>query len=250
MEYVYNLFIPLAAGKVGDFNGCAAFVCRYVGEFHKAAPQCCVVHVHVKREPVTQAVNKTAVHGIVYPSATAQFLATLLVLGYYRVAVFLYHAIAAGMDMGIVNPQTSVQYDDIPLQLRKVLEDVVLNRDADATERLIALAAELKEQAAGVQPAAAEAWREASLEERLKAALVKGMGDYLAQDLDEAVVKYGSAVDVIGGPLMDGMSHVGELFGAGIASVNWLAVGIVSGACFLCAAALFIFARTRTKKSA
>ena len=130
-------------------------------------------------------------------------------------AVFLYHAIAAGMDMGIVNPQTSVQYEDIPLELRTVMEDVVLNRDADATERLIALAAELKEQAAGVQSAAAEAWREASLEERLKAALVKGMGDYLAQDLDEAVAKYGSAVDVIGGPLMDGMSHVGELFGAG-----------------------------------
>lgn len=130
-------------------------------------------------------------------------------------AVFLYHAIAAGMDMGIVNPQTSVQYEDIPLELRTVMEDVVLNRDADATERLIALAAELKEQAAGVQSAAAEAWRDASLEERLKAALVKGMGDYLAQDLDEAVAKYGSAVDVIGGPLMDGMSHVGELFGAG-----------------------------------
>ena len=130
-------------------------------------------------------------------------------------AVFLYHAIAAGMDMGIVNPQTSVQYEDIPLELRTVMEDVVLNRDADATERLIALAAELKEQAAGVQSAAAEAWRDASLEERLKAALVKGMGDYLAQDLDEAVAKYGSAVDVIGGPLMDGMSQVGELFGAG-----------------------------------
>lgn len=130
-------------------------------------------------------------------------------------AVFLYHAIAAGMDMGIVNPQTSVQYEDIPLELRTVMEDVVLNREADATERLIALAAELKEQAAGVQSAAAEAWREASLEERLKAALVKGMGDYLAQDLDEAVAKYGSAVDVIGGPLMDGMSQVGELFGAG-----------------------------------
>ena len=117
--------------------------------------------------------------------------------------------------MGIVNPQTSVQYEDIPSELRTVMEDVVLNRDADATERLIALAAELKEQAAGVQSAAAEAWREASLEERLKVALVKGMGDYLAQDLDEAVAKYGNAVDVIGGPLMDGMSHVGELFGAG-----------------------------------
>ena len=131
-------------------------------------------------------------------------------------AVFLYHAIAAGMDMGIVNPQTSVQYEDIPAGLRSVMEDVVLNRSADATERLITLAAELKEQAAGVQAAtAAESWREASLEERLKTALVKGVGEYLVQDLDEAVKKYGSAVDVIGGPLMDGMGYVGELFGAG-----------------------------------
>ena len=131
-------------------------------------------------------------------------------------AVFLYHAIAAGMDMGIVNPQTAVQYEDIPAELRSVMEDVVLNRSADATERLITLAAELKEQAAGAQAAAAaETWREAPLEERLKAALVKGVGDYLECDLDEAVDKYGTAVEVIGGPLMDGMGYVGELFGAG-----------------------------------
>ena len=130
-------------------------------------------------------------------------------------AVFLYHAIAAGMDMGIVNPQTSVQYEDIPAELRSVMEDVVLNRNAEATERLIALADGLKEQGAGVQAAAAESWREASLEERLKTALVKGVDEYLVQDLDEAVARYGSAVNVIGGPLMDGMGHVGELFGAG-----------------------------------
>ena len=130
-------------------------------------------------------------------------------------AVFLYHAIAAGMDMGIVNPQTAVQYEDIPVELRGVMEDVVLNRNADATERLIALAAELKEQAAGVQAVAAESWREATLEERLRTALVKGIGEYLPQDLDEAVARYGTAVNVIGGPLMDGMGYVGELFGAG-----------------------------------
>ena len=130
-------------------------------------------------------------------------------------AVFLYHAIAAGMDMGIVNPQTAVQYDDIPLPLREVLEDVVLNRTADATERLIALAGELKEQSVAVQYAADDAWRELPVEKRLEWALLKGVGEYLAVDIDEAVAKYGTAVDVIGGPLMDGMAVVGELFGQG-----------------------------------
>ena len=130
-------------------------------------------------------------------------------------AVFLYHAIAAGMDMGIVNPQTAVQYEDIPLELREVMEDVVLNRSADATERLIAVAAELKENGSATQQATAEAWRDGSVEERLKTSLVKGISEYMVQDLDEAVAKYGSAVDVIGGPLMDGMGYVGELFGAG-----------------------------------
>ena len=130
-------------------------------------------------------------------------------------AVFLYHAIAAGMDMGIVNPQTAVQYEDIPLELREVMEDVVLNRSADATERLIAIAAELKENGSATQQATAEAWRDGSVEERLKISLVKGVSEYMVHDLDEAVAKYGSAVDVIGGPLMDGMGYVGELFGAG-----------------------------------
>lgn len=130
-------------------------------------------------------------------------------------AVFLYHAIAAGMDMGIVNPQTAVQYEDIPLELREVMEDVVLNRSADATERLIAVAAELKENGSATQQATSEAWRDGSVEERLKTSLVKGISEYMVQDLDEAVAKYGSAVDVIGGPLMNGMGYVGELFGAG-----------------------------------
>ena len=117
--------------------------------------------------------------------------------------------------MGIVNPQTSVQYDDIPLPLREVLEDVVLNRKADATERLISMAGELKEQGATVQQAADDVWRELSVEKRLEWALLKGVGDYLSTDLTEAVAKYGSAVDVIGIPLMDGMGRVGELFGEG-----------------------------------
>ena len=130
-------------------------------------------------------------------------------------AVFLYHAIAAGMDMGIVNPQTTVQYDDIPQELRDVLEDVVLNRTPDATERLISMAELLKDKGVAVQQAADEGWREQPVEKRLEWALLKGIGEYLAVDLDEAVAKYGSAVDVIGIPLMDGMGRVGELFGEG-----------------------------------
>ena len=130
-------------------------------------------------------------------------------------AVFLYHAIAAGMDMGIVNPQTAVQYDDIPLSLREVLEDVVLNRTPDATERLIAMAGELKEQSVGTQQTADDSWREQPVEKRLEWALLKGVSEYLAVDIAEAVEKYHTAVDVIGGPLMDGMGIVGELFGQG-----------------------------------
>ena len=130
-------------------------------------------------------------------------------------AVFLYHAVAAGMDMGIVNPQTTVQYDDIPLPLREVLEDVVLDRAQDATERLISMAGQLKEQNQATQQGADDSWRGLPVERRLEWALLKGVGEYLATDLDEAVAKYGSAVEVIGGPLMDGMGRVGELFGDG-----------------------------------
>ena len=130
-------------------------------------------------------------------------------------AVFLYHAIVAGMDMGIINPQTSVQYEDIPVELRSLMENVVFNRSSDATERLIAIAGELKENGTAVQIAVNDDWRSGSVEERLRHALVKGIGDFLAEDLSEAVEKYGTAVAVIGGPLMDGMGCVGELFGAG-----------------------------------
>ena len=130
-------------------------------------------------------------------------------------AVFLYHAISAGMDMGIVNPQSQVQYNDIPVDVREVMEDVILNRTSDATERLIAVADKLKEQGTAVQSATDDAWRKESVEKRLEWALLKGVGDWLECDLAEAVEKYGTAVNVIGGPLMDGMGVVGNLFGEG-----------------------------------
>ncbi|MBR5150706.1 MAG: methionine synthase [Bacteroidaceae bacterium] len=130
-------------------------------------------------------------------------------------AVFLYHAIAAGMDMGIVNPQSTVQYEDIPEAIRTIMEDVILNRNSEATERLIEVAATLKEKATGVAARVDDSWRSATVEERLKNALLKGVGDYLEEDLGEAVGKYHTAVAVIGGPLMDGMGYVGQLFGEG-----------------------------------
>lgn len=138
-------------------------------------------------------------------------------------AVFLYHAIAAGMDMGIVNPAFSVLYTDIPAETLERLEDVVLNRHADAAERLIELAERLKVDAesakASGQPAnnleSRRKWRNTSLEERLKYALVKGIDEFLEEDLAEALRRYPKAVDIIEGPLMAGMNHVGDLFGAG-----------------------------------
>ena len=132
-------------------------------------------------------------------------------------AVFLYHAIRKGMDMGIVNPSTSVLYTDIPADVLEKIEDVVLNRRPDAAERLIELAEQLKN-ALQDNPQANvhhDAWRDGSVEDRLKHALKKGIGDYLEADLAEALPKYARAVDVIEGPLMDGMNEVGELFGAG-----------------------------------
>ena len=135
-------------------------------------------------------------------------------------AVFLYHAIRAGMDMGIVNPATSVLYSDIPADLLQSLEDVVLNRRPDAAERLVEKAEQLKAEAArqseaGLSDGAQQSWRHASPEERLKHALVKGIGDYLETDLAEALQSCPRAVELIEGPLMAGMNRVGELFGAG-----------------------------------
>ena len=140
-------------------------------------------------------------------------------------AVFLYHAIRAGMDMGIVNPATSVLYTDIPADLLERIEDVVLNRRPDAAERLIETAEQLKAAADAAKTAgtagastetARDAWRQGtSVEERLEYALVKGVADYLEQDLAEAQQRYANPVDIIEGPLMAGMNRVGELFGAG-----------------------------------
>lgn len=131
-------------------------------------------------------------------------------------AVFLYHAIQQGMDMGIVNPATSVIYSDIPADVLEKIEDVVLNRHPDAAERLIELAESLKTQSTNdTQTVRHDAWRDGTVEERLKHALVKGIGDFLEEDLAEAVPIYGKAVDIIEGPLMNGMNYVGELFGAG-----------------------------------
>lgn len=141
-------------------------------------------------------------------------------------AVFLYHAIGAGMDMGIVNPATSVLYTDIPADVLCSIEDVVLNRRPDAADRLIEMAQRLKAEAeasrttgadvSGNAASGVDSWRcEVDVDERLSYALVKGIGDYLQDDLTEALAKYSRAVDVIEGPLMKAMNRVGELFGAG-----------------------------------
>ncbi len=130
-------------------------------------------------------------------------------------AVFLYHAIAAGMDMGIVNPQTQVQYAEIPDDVRVAMENVILDRGNGATEHLVALAGSLKEKGLAVQQATGDEWRKATVEERLSFSLLKGVNDFLENDINEAVEKYRTAIAVIGGPLMAGMGQVGELFGAG-----------------------------------
>lgn len=132
-------------------------------------------------------------------------------------AVFLYHAIQQGMDMGIVNPATSVLYTDIPADVLERIEDVVLNRRPDAAERLIETAESMKNTAiVGTDAVKQDVWREEpAVEKRLQHALIKGIGDHLEEDLAEAVKLYPKAVDIIEGPLMEGMNKVGELFGAG-----------------------------------
>ena len=128
-------------------------------------------------------------------------------------SVFLFHAIKAGMDMGIVNAGQLQVYDEIPADLRERCEDVVLNRKAEATERLISFAETVK--AKGKTIVRDEAWRSASVEERLKHALVNGITEYIEADTEEARQKYPKPLDVIEGPLMDGMNVVGDLFGSG-----------------------------------
>ncbi|HSP17591.1 MAG TPA: methionine synthase [Thermoanaerobaculia bacterium] len=129
-------------------------------------------------------------------------------------AAFLYHAIKAGLTMGIVNAGQLAIYEEIPRELLDLVEDVLLNRRPDATERLLAFADQVKVQT----PAAAraeEAWRSGAVEERLSHALVKGIIDHLDEDLEEARKKYPTALQIIEGPLMDGMNVVGNLFGSG-----------------------------------
>ena len=133
--------------------------------------------------------------------------------------VFLYHAVQAGLDMAIVNAGMLGVYEEIPGELRHRVEDVILNRRPDATERLVTLADELKQASAGDtggKPAPeAEEWRRAPVAERLRHALVKGIDAFIEADTEEARTQYARPLDIIEGPLMDGMRVVGDLFGAG-----------------------------------
>ena len=128
-------------------------------------------------------------------------------------SAFLFHAIKAGMDMGIVNAGQLVVYEDIPKDLLEHVEDIIFNRRADATERMVSFAEQVKGTA--TKRESDLKWRDASVESRLSYALVHGVVDFIEQDAEEARVKYGRPLLVIEGPLMDGMKVVGELFGAG-----------------------------------
>ena len=135
-------------------------------------------------------------------------------------AVFLYHAIQVGMDFGIVNPATKITYADIPQDELKIIEDVVLDREEGADEKLIELANKILAQKDilkqnGKESNQQEEWRNSSLEDRLVYALRKGISNYLNDDIHEALEKYPNAVSIIEGPLMRGMNEVGDLFGAG-----------------------------------
>lgn len=128
-------------------------------------------------------------------------------------SVFLYHAIKAGLDMGIVNPGLLQVYDEIPSELLVLTEDLVLNRRSDATERLIAYSSTVQQDRQKEEKR--DTWREQPVEDRLKHALIKGITDFIESDSLEAHKKYGLGLKVIEGPLMDGMNVVGDLFGEG-----------------------------------
>src|SRR5262249_32008576 len=128
-------------------------------------------------------------------------------------AAFLYHAIRAGLDMGIVNAGQLQVYQEIPRDLLEHVEDVLLNRRTDATERLTAFAATIHKK--DVVAAKEQEWRKAKVQERLKHALINGILDHIEEDVEEARKLYERPLQVIEGPLMDGMSVVGDLFGAG-----------------------------------
>src|SRR5213075_2423540 len=126
---------------------------------------------------------------------------------------FLYHAIRAGLDMGIVNAGQLVVYEDIPKDLLEHVEDIIFNRRPDATERMVEFAETVK--GAGTKREVDLSWRETTVEKRLSYALVHGMLDFLETDLEEARGMYARPLEIIEGPLMDGMKIVGDLFGAG-----------------------------------
>lgn len=128
-------------------------------------------------------------------------------------SAFLYHATKAGMDMGIVNPSMLEVYDNIPKDLLELVEDVIFNRRSDATERLVEFAETVKAQ--DKVEIKNDAWRQGTVQERISYALVKGIADYIEQDVLEARPQYPKALNVIEGPLMDGMGVVGDLFGSG-----------------------------------
>jgi 5-methyltetrahydrofolate--homocysteine methyltransferase len=130
-------------------------------------------------------------------------------------AAFLYHAIAAGMDMGIVNAGMLEVYEEIEPKLKDLVEDVLLNRGPDATERLVEFGETLKDAGPATQEKKTEEWRNGTVEERMAHALVKGIDTYIDTDTEEARAKLGRPLLVIEGPLMAGMSVVGDLFGAG-----------------------------------
>ena len=129
-------------------------------------------------------------------------------------SAFLYHAIQAGMDMGIVNAGQLEVYEEIDPELRELIEDVLFDRRPDATERLVTFAESVTASVSGDGVAVLE-WRQGSVEERLRHALVKGIVDFVEADVAEAHAQLGRAIDVIEGPLMDGMNIVGDLFGSG-----------------------------------
>ena len=128
-------------------------------------------------------------------------------------AVFLYHAIQAGLDMGIVNAGQLPVYDEIPSDLLKLVEDVILNRRKDATERLLAFADQVKN--SGRKEETEAEWRSYPVQQRLKHSLIKGIAEFIDPDIDEAMPLFDTALKIIEGPLMDGMNQVGDLFGSG-----------------------------------
>jgi 5-methyltetrahydrofolate--homocysteine methyltransferase len=130
-------------------------------------------------------------------------------------SAFLFHAIKAGLDMAIVNAGMIEVYEEIPADMQEHVEDVLLNRRPDATERLVDFAEQFRGQKSGAKKADDTEWRDAPVEERLKHALIKGLVKYIDEDTEEARQKYSKPLEVIEGPLMDGMNIVGDLFGDG-----------------------------------